>query len=280
MTQSSNPLRQFFRQPAIYLRLPSKGQFWDPDALDMPDNQELPVFPMTAIDEITYRTPDALFNGQAVIDVIQSCVPNILNAWKTPIVDLNAVLVAIRIASYGNEMELTTTCPSCETAADFGLNLNSVLEQLRCPHYEHSLNHGDLEIQFRPMTFRQQNASNVEQFENQRMIRIIPDSDLTEDEKLQQMTQVMKNITRLTVRALTDSIASIRTPGALVTDSEHIQEFLTHCDRTVFGSIRDRAVELRADTELKPLSLKCTNCGHEYQQQISLDQANFFGDAS
>lgn len=280
MTQSANPLRQFFRQPAIYLRLPSQGQFWEADALDMPHNSELPVFPMTAIDEITYRTPDALFNGQAVIDVIQSCVPNIRNAWKTPIVDLNAVLVAIRIASYGNEMELTTTCPSCDTAADFGLNLHTVLEHLRCPAYQEHLNHGDLEIEFRPMTFEQQNASNVEQFENQRMIRIIPDSELTEEEKLRQMTQVMKNITRLTVRALTNSIASIRTPTAVVTESEHILEFLTHCDRTVFGSIRDRAVALRADTELQPLDLKCSSCSNQYQQQISLDQANFFGAAS
>lgn len=280
MTQSANPLQQFFRQPAIYLRLPSQGQFWDQDALEQTQIQELPVFPMTAIDEITYRTPDALFNGQAVVDVIQSCVPNVLNAWNTPIVDLNAILVGIRIASYGNEMELTTTCPACQTTADFGLNLHTVLEQLRCPNYEKPLRNGDLEIQFRPMTFQQQNASNVEQFENQRMIRIIPDSELSEEEKLREMTQVMKNITRLTVRALTHSIASIRTPTALVTDSEHIQEFLTHCDRTVFSSIRDRAVELRADTELRPLDLKCENCGNEYQQQIGLDQANFFAAAS
>ena len=67
---SNNPLKQYFRQPAIYVRLPSGGQHYPPGAINMPPNGELPVFPMTAMDEITYRTPDALFNGSAVISVI------------------------------------------------------------------------------------------------------------------------------------------------------------------------------------------------------------------
>jgi hypothetical protein len=67
---------------------------------------------MTAIDEITYRTPDALFSGQAVVNVIHSCVPSIKNAWHAPVADLNSILVAIRIASYGHELEIETTTPS------------------------------------------------------------------------------------------------------------------------------------------------------------------------
>jgi hypothetical protein len=114
MTQTANPLRHFFRQPAIYLRLPSDGNFWPEGDLAMPQNRELPVLPMTAIDEITYRTPDALFNGQAVISVIESCIPNIKNAWSAPGLDVNAILIAIRIASYGHNMCISTTCTKCQ----------------------------------------------------------------------------------------------------------------------------------------------------------------------
>ena len=89
MTINANPLKQFFRQPVIYARLPSKGKFYPPGTLDMPANNELPVLPMTAIDEITYRTPDALYNGQATVDVIQSCLPNIKNAWVIPAMDMD-----------------------------------------------------------------------------------------------------------------------------------------------------------------------------------------------
>jgi len=146
MNQSANPLKQFFRQPAIYLRLPSGGEFWPDGSLDMPSNQELPVFPMTAIDEITYRTPDALYNGQAVVSVIQSCIPAIRDAWKMPTTDLNAALVAIRIASYGHEMEMTTTCPSCNTDSEYGLDLRQILDKLKTGDFHKTLEHGDLVI--------------------------------------------------------------------------------------------------------------------------------------
>ena len=109
MTQTSNPLQQFFRQPALYIRLPSEGRQWPPGSINMPPNQEIPVLPMNAIDEITYRTPDALFNGSATVNVIQSCIPNIRDAWAVPVSDLDAILVAIRIASYGHSMDIETT---------------------------------------------------------------------------------------------------------------------------------------------------------------------------
>jgi hypothetical protein len=76
---SNNPLTQYFRQPAVYVKLPSGGKYYSEGAIVMPANQELPVYPMTAIDEITYRTPDALFNGNAVVNVIKSCIPNIVD---------------------------------------------------------------------------------------------------------------------------------------------------------------------------------------------------------
>lgn len=280
MNQSANPLRQYFRRPAIYLRLPSGGEFWPDGSLDMPQNGELPVFPMTAIDEITYRTPDALFSGQAVVDVIQSCIPCIMNAWHMPVVDINAILVAIRIASYGNELGMTSTCPACSEATDFSLNLNSVLDRMRRPDYAAAVAQGDLQVRFQSMDYQTQNRSNIQQFENQRMMRIIPDSDLSEEDKIQQMNQILRNITQLTITALTGSIQAIETPSGVVTDRAHIQEFLAQCDRGVFASIRDHAVSLREQTELQPVSLKCDKCEHQYEQPLNLDLASFFAPAS
>jgi len=276
----SNPLKQYFRQPAIYIRLPSNGQGWPAGSLSMPSNGELPIYPMTAIDEITYRTPDALFNGQAVIDVIQSCVPAIRDAWAAPMSDINSLLVAIRIASYGHNMEFGTTCPKCNNEDDYDLDLRSVMDQISSPDFAKTLRHGDLEIAFRSMTYREQNASNLKQFENQQLVRAIPDSDLSDEEKVRRMTDVMKDITQLTVVALTNSIAHIRTPDAMVTEKSHIEEFLTNCDRTLFTRIRDQVIELRQSTDLRPVPIKCTNCSNEYEQSINLDMASFFAPAS
>src|SRR5210317_2475467 len=109
---SSNPLQKHYRQPQLYLTLPSGGQWWPKNSIDWPTTGELAVYSMTAKDELAMKTPDALLNGQATVDVIQSCVPNIKNAWHAPSIDLDTILIAIRIATYGETMELTTKVPN------------------------------------------------------------------------------------------------------------------------------------------------------------------------
>lgn len=280
MTQSANPLKQYFRQPAIYLRLPTGGKYWPPGSIELTHNGEFPVYPMTAIDEITYRTPDALFNGQAVVTVIQSCIPNVKNAWEAPTTDINSMLVAIRLASYGHELEISSTCPSCDTSDDYALDLRHVLDQLKMPDFESTMQHGDLEISFGPISYEIQNKSNQEQFDEQRMIQSVTESDLPEADKLKRLNDAMRRITELTVDALKWSISGIRTPGAIVSETEHIQEFLVNCDRKLFNLIRDHVINLRKTSELTPLGITCDNCQHEYKQTVTLDMTSFFEPAS
>ena len=280
MTQFANPLKQYFRQPSVYLRLPSEGQFWPTGTITMPPNKELPVLPMTAIDEITYRTPDALYNGSAVVNVIQSCIPDIKDAWLTPGADLNSILVAIRIASYGHNMEINSTCPACKNEEEYTIDLRLVLDGLKMPDYATSMQEGDLEITFRPMTYRDQNDINLKQFEEQRVLQTVPQSDLPNEQKLEMLNQALQKITELTVSALKWNIASVRTPQVLVTDPAHIEEFLRNTDRKLFVKIRDLIIEKRNTSEFKPVQIKCGACEHEYNQTVTLDQTNFFGQAS
>lgn len=280
MAQAPNPLKQFFRQPALYLRLPSGGQFWPQGTLEMPPNNEIPILPMTAMDEITYRTPDALFNGAAIVNVIQSCAPSVKNAWKAPGTDLNALLIAIRVASFGSDMDIETDCPACEHHGEFTLNLSSVLESMPKPNFNNSIKHGDLEIYFKPLDYQTQNQINMKQFEQQQILVKLPTSEVPEDQKIKLLNQALDEITKLTLNAIQQSIAGIRTPQMFVTESEHIEEFLKNCDSGLFNKIRDRAIELRTSSELKPMKVKCTNCDHEYEQTITLDNVSFFEVAS
>ena len=280
MTENFNPLQQYFRQPAIYLRLPSSGRYWSEGSIDMPETGELPVLPMTALDEITYRTTDALFNGQAVVTVIQSCVPNIKNAWDAPNVDINAILTAIRIASYGHNMPIETTCPHCSSTEEYELYLRTVMDQQRCPEYTKTVTHGDLEVTFQPMNYRDSNHVSSLQFEEQRVLQMIPNSELDSDAKIQRLNEVMQKITSLTVDALKHSIAHIRTPSALVSDTAYIEDFLKNCDRRLFNAIRDHIIELRRQTDLQPLQIACNGCEQTYNQPLTLDMTSFFGPAS
>jgi transcriptional regulator NrdR family protein len=276
----TNPLSQYFRQPSIYIKLPSGGQHYPPGTIDMPANEELPIFPMTAIDEITYRTPDALYNGSATVNVIQSCVPNIKDAWSIPAMDLDTILIAIRIASYGHDMDFATKCPNCGHDHEVTADLRSVLEQIRRPNYANNIADGDLEIYFRPMSYKNLNDNNRVQFEQQKILQSVSESSLTEEEKLNTLSRALKQVTDLTVQSLAQSISTIKTPTALVTEPEYIADFLKNCDRVLFNRIRDYIVDLKAEAEIQPLKLRCPECKHEYTQLVTMDMASFFGSAS
>ena len=277
---SKNPLQKFFRQPAIYFPLPSKGQNYAPGVLDLPANGEVPIYPMTAMDEITYRTPDALFNGEAVVSVIQSCVPNISNAWLMPSTDFDAVLVAIRVASYGHAMDMDTTCPKCETEQDFALDLRKILDSFQSVDYSEPVVIGDLTLHFRPLNYQEMTQNSQLQFEQQKTMQAVTQVDLPEEEKLARINDMMRRMVDATMQAIGRSIIEVRTTDAIVTEQSHIQEFLVNCDRKVFNQIKDRVLALKEKSELKPLPMTCQNCSHKYEQLFTLDQANFFASDS
>lgn len=276
MTDSTNPLRQYFRQPAIYVKLPSRGKFWPEGTLSMPANEELPVYPMTAVDEITSRTPDALFNGSAIIQIIQSCVPNVKDAWSMPSIDVDTLLVSIRLATYGHEMDINTKCPHCSAEHEYQLDLRTVLDKITAPNYQTNLNADGLEIAFKPMSYQQLNTNGQLQFEDQRLMQMLSDGDITNDDKMKQLGDSFLRITDLTIKSLAQSINYIKTPTEVVTNIDFIQEFLKNCTRDVFNQVRDRAVELRSESEIKPLIIKCADCQADFTQPFTLDMSNFF----
>lgn len=276
----NNPLKQYFRRPAIFINLPSRGEYYPEQTIDMPVNHELPVYPMTAIDEISARTPDALFNGSAVVSIIQSCIPNIKDPWVIPGMDVDTILIAIRLASYGHNMEFLTQCPSCNHSDELTIDLRTVLDSIKTPDYHQVIHHGDMEFYFRPMTYKDMNESNQMQFEEQRMLQMIMSDSTPDDQKIKTLNQALLKVTELTVKAMVLSIAAIKTPSALVTEKEFISDLLKNCDRSLFNSIRDHMLKLKSTAEIQPLQIKCNECSHEYPQSITLDMSSFFGAAS
>ena len=275
-----NPLAGYFRQPAIYIGLPSGGKWYPENALELSANDEFPVYPMTAIDEITYRTPDALYNGRAFVDVVSSCIPNIKDAWNIPSCDVDTLLVAIRIATYGHEMEINSQCPECQSDEPRTLDLRQVMDRLQAPSYDEPITKGDLQIFIQPLTYQQLNKNNAIQFEEQKLIQLLPDTDMEENEKISKMTEATNKIPSMTLAALANSIAAIVTPDGTVTEKDHILEFLKNTDRGMFDTIRSKIVDLKSLSEVQPLEIECSNCQHKYKQGFTLDMTNFFGAVS
>ena len=137
-----------------------------------------------------------------------------------------------------------------------------------------------MEIFFRQMSYQNLNDNNKLQYENQKALQNIPNTDVSDDDKITALGAALKKITEITVSALAQSISAVKTPTALVTESNFIQELLQNCDKTLFGQIRDRIIELKSASEMQPLHMVCSECNHNYEQTVTLDMSSFFEPAS
>lgn len=275
MELDNNPLKQYFRRPTVYIKLPSMGKYYMPGVVDLPDNKELPIYPMTAIDEITTKTPDALYNGAAMTELIKSCVPNIKDPWLINSIDIDAILIGIRAASGEGEMDVESICPACNTSSKYGLNLSSLLAQMSPGNYDQLLEVNDLKIKFRPLTYKEINEASIGQIELQRNFFFI-EQETNEELKISKTKDALQKVTNLTIDILTGAIEYIDTPTARVDNKIYIKDFLANTDKKVYITIRDHNAELKAKTEIKPLKVKCVNCNHTYEQPFTLNTSDFF----
>jgi len=273
-----NPLSGYFRRPAIHLKLPTNGRFYPAGSIEMPETGELPVYPMTALDEITYKTPDALFNGSALVDVIKSCVPAIIDPWMIPQDDLTAILAAIRIASFGHDLDIDTTCPKCQEHSTYRVDLRNVLDNIVTPNYDNSYPIGDIKVYFKPLTYQDINNNSKINFEEEQLAKMVNNAEMSEEEKLAKLSEAFKKVSNYTLETIVKNIDRIVTPDASVDNSEYILDFLKHCERTVYDGIKKNIVTKRASTDLKPIKVQCDNekCKHKYNQPFTMDMSSFF----
>ncbi len=276
-----NPLSKHFRQPAIYLQLPSKGRYWTEDSLDLPVNGEIAVYPMTSRDEITLRTPDALLNGQGVIDVIQSCCPNIRNAWQMPSIDVDATLIAIRIASYGNSMGVDTKCTHCDAENSVAVDLGVVLSNIRIPDYNDKVEGGNsLYIKLKPQAYFSVNKTNQIRFEEQKILIALSNTEVPEEVRINEYSKHMAKIVDLNIKILVDSTEYIESDGDIINDITYITEFYNNCNTQIVNGVQKRLQEMLEFSKTKTIQTECDACKKIYGFSVEFDQSNFFGNGS
>lgn len=275
MESVNNPLKQYFRRPSLYLKLPSLGFGYPEGSINLPENGEIPIYPMTAIDEITCRTPDSLYNGVAIYELVKSCAPNIIDPWSIPSTDLDPILISIRAATNGNTMEIETNCPSCKEEAKYDVNLTAMLQQFKPGDYSKPLVIDDIQIKFKPLLYREINEANIMQFEIQRML-INVENTTDVNEKNSKTTDALKTLNDMSIKLITTTIEYIKTPTATVLDRNFIEEFLRNTDKNTFDRIKDINLQLRFSTDNKPLHISCMHCQHEYDQEFTINVSTFF----
>lgn len=276
----SSFLEKFKRQPKIYIDLPSKGIYYDNTIVQDSQYTQIPVFGMNTMDEILLKTPDALFSGQATMDIIKSCCPVIIDPWRLVGFDTDYVLMAIRIATYGEKMGITAVCPKCSTENNVEIQLPTVLDALSTHEPQQFMELGELKFTMRPLTYREFTDFSKEAFTFEKTILQLEKNDtLSEDEKTKQRQQVYDARAKLNIKVILRHIASISSGTDTETNLQAIEKFILDNDTEFYNSIEKSVSQINNAWSIPKFDVKCSGeeCGNQFKTGLQVDYANFFG---
>lgn len=273
----SNPLQKYYRQPKIFIDLPSKAAFYDRDSMEGTYNN-MAIMGMTGMDEILMKTPDALFSGESTVKVIQSCCPNIKNGWKMPSIDVDALLVAIRIATYGSNMDVTHRCPNCQSINDYVIDLGNIISYLSSQQYDNLIDCDDLKIYIRPLRYEEVTKFNVENYKLQKMLNQLNQFETEGDAEntITKQDEIYQRISQMQLELFEISIEHIETPEGIVHDKELIVDWVRNSDREYFKKIKTKLEANKQQWDIPEQEVECPECGHRSKVVITMDQSNFF----
>lgn len=277
MTQNTNPLADFYRNPKLYVSLPSGTDFYTKDIVEMPEVGELPVYPMTAKDDLLTKNPDALLNGDAVIKLVKSCVPAVINPAELLAPDMEAILIAIRKASSKDKfMEVARNCPECDAENKFDLDLALVLSNAQEIEAikEITLSNGLL-AELSPTNYIHTVQGAKAVIEQNRNFQNIDPSQ--SDEQLKALGDALEKLSIMNYQVIIESINSITIPnGDTVTDPVLISEFLENVEKEIGMELNDAVSDINNGGVEKDLEMQCSECEHVYTTSINFDPVGFF----
>jgi len=281
MENQTNPLKSYFRKPGIWAKLPSQGKFYSQAVTDLNEMGEIPVYPMTAKDELLLKNADALLNGTAIYSMLASCVPSIKNVEEIPSIDLDLLLLAIRRASNGESMEITTThnCQDDKPAeTESSLNLDFMIATAKTVGdiAPIEFNNG-IKVYVKPVALKQLLNLNWAQYEQVRNIQLAEQQGVDEKRKVEILQAGYTVLTEQNVKIVSDCIDTVLLPdGTAVNAAGHILEWATDLNKEDFNKLERAILGLGQLGVEKKFKVQCRHCGEEYETELDLNPTTFF----
>jgi hypothetical protein len=277
----TNPLQKYFRVTKLYVKLTSQTKLYPDNYVNLSVNQELAVYPLSALDLILLKTPDAILNGEALLKVVKNCVPDVTDVKLLVEPDINTILLAIRIASNGETMAWDTSCPNCNKEHTFEINLVHILETQSVVDTHNPIDfQGELRVHVRPYNFEQRNLQMLNEVEESQVLKVInSDDQMTEQDKMKQLSAHVDRMANRTFHVVSQSIQSIQIiqTQETVTDRTYIEEFLKSISSTQADVIIQHIKQLNQTGINTKHSFACDACDHAWEQNLDFDPTSFFG---
>lgn len=278
--ENNNPLAKYFRQPGLSCRIPSRGNFQSPNNVTFTATGEVNVMPMRAADELLLKSPDALMSGLAIEKVIASCI-EIQDVMQLPTQDVDALLLAIRAATYGPLMGITATCPECEADNEYDVDISHILDTIVELEEEYVVRLNDeIIVYMRPFNFRNSTQASLVAFQEARKVQMADNDHTSDDEKQKQLTSSYERINLMNIQMIADCVQKVIVPEGEITDRGHISDFIHNIQQKWVGMLETTLKSINDAGVNKMHPVACTACGHEWETTVDFDPASFFGQSS
>jgi hypothetical protein len=193
-----------------------------------------------------------------------------------PSLDIDATLIAIRIATYGEIMEVEANCPHCQHPNEYEINLVNWLGAINNWKYNPDVEVGPLVIHVRPYTYKELSQTSLKTLEQQRIFNVINDDNISDEEKLDRFSKSFVKLTEMTVDVIAKCVAKIDTPDGSTSDPAQILEFIHNAPKEVFEQISTHIADMKKNIELPVQHVACDDCSKEFDMPVTMDQSNFF----
>lgn len=133
-SDTTNPLLAKLKLPGSIYKLPSLGLLYTNNELDSScSGGEVHVHPMSALDEITIKNPDLLFSGKAISEIFPNCVPEIKDVNNLFGKDIDALMLYLRIVTYGPTYEISFQhdCSKEAKQHTYSVNLEELVNKMK-----------------------------------------------------------------------------------------------------------------------------------------------------
>lgn len=259
MTNTANPLLSSIKLPGRVFQLPSRGALYQNELDPSIKNGEIHVHPMSALTEINLKNPDLLFNGKALLAVVQESVPGIKDPLSLFGRDVDAILFFLRLVTYGSEYRIEVK-HDCKDAKQHSYAVD--LEQLA-------------------QSMKQLDPTLVE---TQRTITLADGKTVytrpmrfTDIIALFHSSEGKKELTPEDVRelAITNLMCMIEKVDD-VSNPVFIKEWVKTISTPVVNRITEAASKLNDWGPDQVVTLKCKDCGEDMRVELPLNPVSFF----
>jgi len=282
----TNPLQQYYRSVKVYTRLPTQGKHYKEDLIKFNEDGEVAIMPMTGKDEICLKDPNALLNGEALRQVLKSCVIDIKDPNQIAMNDVTALMVAIKLASYGKTQRSSIDCPKCEVENQYDIEYQSLLDSMEIMEGDNVvvLSNG-VSVFVRPFTLNEQIMASKKTFEQAKIGRLLDQQNADEDKQMAAISNSIKTMVDLNYHLLANCVIKIVDQANNMTfinnkeTNKDVHDFLVNISREDAKAIDEEIARINQVGINKNFNLVCEKCKHKWTTEMEFNISDFFTDS-